>query len=197
MPFTADRSVRAARTRGARSAGRSDTAGTLPELTCLAPIARADARTLILGSMPGAASLRVGQYYAHPRNAFWPIVTALLGLPAELGYPERIAALRAHRIALWDVLATCQRRSSLDADIDRSTARVNDFVAFFAAHPDIERVCCNGGTAAALYERCIAPTLPSIHKHELHRLPSTSPAYAALDMVAKLAAWRAIVPIGS
>lgn len=193
MPITADRSVRAVRSRRARPAGRSDAASSLPELTGLPPIAGTDARILILGSMPGAASLRAGQYYAHPRNAFWPIVSALLGLPADQGYPERTAALQAHRIALWDVLATCRRRSSLDSDIDQNTVRLNDFVAFFAAHPDIERVYCNGGTAAATFERRIAPMLPSGRKLELHRLPSTSPAYAVLGMAAKLAAWRAIV----
>jgi hypoxanthine-DNA glycosylase len=123
------------------------------------PVARHDARVLVLGSMPGAASLAAGRYYAHPRNAFWPIAGALFGFGADAPYDERLAGLTAAGVALWDVLAACERPGSLDAAIDRATARTNDFVAFFAAHPRLSAVACNGGAAHELFRRRVLPRL--------------------------------------
>jgi len=150
------------------------------------------ARGLILGSMPGIASLRAGQYYAHPRNQFWPIMAELLGvdLPA-LAYPARLQALRAAGLALWDVLQSCHRPGSLDADIAAEALVANDFEAFFRRHPAISHVYFNGAAAERLFARHARPRLNLPPAHFL-RLPSTSPAHAALDFPAKLAAWRAI-----
>jgi double-stranded uracil-DNA glycosylase len=148
---------------------------------------------LVLGSMPGGASLEAREYYAHPRNAFWPIMATLLGTPRLATYRARVAALLRHRIALWDVVAACARPGSLDSAIESSSIVVNDFAAFFAAHERIRAVYCNGTAAATLYRRFVLPELePRWRDLPLVRLPSTSPAHAARDFAAKLDAWRAV-----
>ncbi|MBV7482712.1 DNA-deoxyinosine glycosylase [Bordetella sp. BOR01] len=148
------------------------------------------ARILVLGSMPGVASLRRQQYYAHPRNAFWPIAAAVFGFDAGAGYAERVAALAAAGVALWDVLQACDRAGSLDADIDEATAEPNDFDAFFRAHPGIARVYFNGAKAAALYRRRVLPRLVDGGRLQYLDLPSTSPAHAAMSLQDKSAAWQ-------
>jgi len=149
------------------------------------PIAHADSRLLILGSLPGRASLAAGRYYAHPRNAFWPIVGGLFGFDPAAPYETRVAALLRARVAVWDVCAAAVRPGSLDAAIAPASVRPNDFAAFFAAHPAIARVAFNGAAAATLYRR---HRLPATGR-EFVRLPSTSPAHAALDVAAKRRAW--------
>jgi hypoxanthine-DNA glycosylase len=156
------------------------------------PIADARARVLVLGSMPGEASLRARQYYAHPRNAFWPILGALCGFDARAPYARRARALRRCGIALWDVFASCVRDGSLDGDIEPGSAEVNDFAAFFAAHPRIGTVFCNGGTAYASFRRRVLPALPAAASLPVVRLPSTSAAHASLRPRQKLARWRAV-----
>ncbi|MBK6496270.1 MAG: DNA-deoxyinosine glycosylase [Gemmatimonadetes bacterium] len=156
------------------------------------PIARPDARLLILGSMPGKVSLRDQQYYAHPQNAFWKITAEILGFDPTTPYAERVAMLQSNRIALWDVLKSCTRESSLDADIEPSTIVPNDFAQFFAKHPEIRRICFNGAKAATLFARHVAPALPAMLDLELRQLPSTSPANAGVSRAEKLRAWRVI-----
>ena len=156
------------------------------------PVAAPDARRLILGSMPGEASLSAGQYYAHPRNAFWRIMGDLLGAGPVLSYPERLARLTAVGIALWDVVADCERSGSLDAAIVRESVQANDFRRFFVEHPGIERVFFNGAAAESLFRRHVLPGLNGM-PIELYRLPSTSPAHAARGYAEKLAAWSVIV----
>jgi len=151
-------------------------------------------RLLILGSMPGEASLRLGQYYGHGRNAFWPIFRNLLSLPPDSDYSDRIKALRARPIALWDVIAACARQGSLDADIRPESIVVNNFGALFDAHPDIRCIAFNGGTAEREYRRRVLPGLNQTHQGiEQVRLPSTSPAYAGMSFDAKFAIWRALL----
>lgn len=145
---------------------------------------------LVLGSMPGVISLRAQQYYAHPRNAFWPIAAAVFGFDVSLPYDRRLAALNAAGIALWDVLQACEREGSLDADIKADSVVPNDFPAFFVSHPKIRRVCFNGAKAAALYKRHVLPYVSAQTHIEYVALPSTSPAHAAAGFDAKLAAWR-------
>lgn len=161
-------------------------------LRCFDYVARDDARILILGSMPGQASLAAQEYYAYKHNAFWRIMGDLFGAGPELPYVQRLERLKAAGVALWDVMAACERASSLDADIVGASVRANDFPAFFAAHPGIRRVFFNGGTAEASFRRLV---LPGLHGHDLAfaRLPSTSPAHAARRYAEKLAAWSAIV----
>ena len=156
------------------------------------PVANGQARLLILGSMPGQASLQAAQYYAHPRNAFWRIMGDLLGAGPELPYAQRLVRLQAAGIALWDVIAACQRGGSLDADIVGASVRANDFSAFLAVHRSLERSVFNGAAAAASVRRRVLPGLAE-RPLALHRLPSTSPAHAARSYADKLAAWSVIV----
>ncbi|OGA34328.1 MAG: DNA-deoxyinosine glycosylase [Betaproteobacteria bacterium RIFCSPLOWO2_12_61_14] len=156
-----------------------------------APIETADARILILGSMPGEASLRAGQYYAHPRNLFWRIMGELLGTDPGSPYEQRIQALKSARIALWDVLYSCRRKGSLDSNIDHESLVPNDFAAFFLSHPQITRVFFNGTKAEQCYRKHMQP-VTGIESIEYLRLPSTSPANASLSYERKLDAWRAI-----
>jgi len=154
-------------------------------------VAGYDARILILGSMPGRESLRQQQYYAHPRNAFWPIMGRLFGFDPALPYPSRLNELKRHRIALWDVAHRCIRPGSLDADI--RDAEPNDLEGFFQGHPSIVSIFFNGTKAWQMYRKLILPglarpwrDLPGL------RLPSTSPAHAAMRFEDKLAAWSIV-----
>lgn len=156
------------------------------------PITAPGARVLILGTMPGVASLAAGRYYAHPRNAFWPITSAICRFDPGAPYERRVAALCARGIAVWDVLACCERAGSLDSDIAPASMAANDFAAFFAAHPRVRDVCCNGGTAYRLFTSRVLPELAAVRAPlRVHQLPSTSPAHAGVPFARKLAAWRA------
>ncbi|MFY0663504.1 MAG: DNA-deoxyinosine glycosylase [Natronospirillum sp.] len=155
------------------------------------PIEPPQARVLILGSMPGVASLNAHQYYAHPRNAFWPIMSALFGAGPDLPYDERVAVLQAHGIAVWDVLASCERPGSLDAAITKTSMVPNNFEDFLAHHPQVRHIFFNGGTAEQSFRRQVLPKLDA-DRLVLQRLPSTSPAHAALSLTQKLAAWSAV-----
>lgn len=148
-------------------------------------IAASDARVLILGSMPGAASLAAHQYYAHPRNAFWTILAAVTDVDPGAAYADRCAGMIARRIALWDVLAFCRRPDSLDSSIDPQSVVVNDFGAFFELHPKIDSVLLNGAAAQRWYA-------PIARQHPHRRsvaLPSTSPANASWSLARKRAVW--------
>ena len=162
-------------------------------LNSFSPVAGPDARVLVLGSMPGVASLTAGQYYAQPRNLFWQIIGQLYGIDRGTPYAERLEALIAHRVALWDVLESCQRPGSLDSSILRSSALPNDFMRFFARHRQISAVFFNGKAAAEFYRRLVLPTL-AVRFPDLRyaTLPSTSPANAGITPAEKLAAWRAV-----
>jgi hypoxanthine-DNA glycosylase len=157
-----------------------------PRLHGLAPVFDAQARLLVLGSFPGAASLQAAQYYAHPRNAFWPVMAALLAEPALAAQPyaERLASLRRHRVALWDAVAACQREGSLDTAI--TDAEPSDLGELIARLPGLKAIGCNG----ALAHRQTLLALGDVGLPVL-RLPSTSPAHAGLRLADKMAAWRA------
>lgn len=154
-----------------------------------APIAGPDAEALVLGTMPSPASLGVGWYYGHPRNAFWFIVGELYGAERALAPEFRAAKLVRNRVAVWDVLHQCERPGALDSDI--SSPVPNDFNAFLRAHPAVHTIVFNGRTAEALFMRLVHPTLG---RRDLRYFtaPSTSPAHAR-DPQAKLAACRAVM----
>ncbi|MDP1658801.1 MAG: DNA-deoxyinosine glycosylase [Methylotenera sp.] len=156
------------------------------------PIENLDAEILILGTMPGRASLAAGQYYAHTRNVFWRITSELLKLDADSLYNVRVQALKSARIAVWDVLQSCARKGSLDAMIERDTLIANDFYTFFQTHRRITHVFFNGAKAEAYFMRYV---LPNINNSPIKflRLPSTSPANASIPFENKLQAWRIIL----
>ena len=148
---------------------------------CLEPIAQANAEALILGSLPGRKSLEMQQYYAHPQNTFWRLVTQIFGAEWPLPYARRVKLLTAHRIAVWDVLAAAERPGSLDSSIVHASALANDFAAFYRAHPQIRRVYFNGRKAEELYRRFALPGLSAEFAAIRYvSLPSTSPAHAGM-----------------
>ncbi|MBI2397287.1 MAG: DNA-deoxyinosine glycosylase [Xanthomonadales bacterium] len=155
-----------------------------PRVRSLAPLLDVGARVLVLGSMPGAASLAAQQYYAHPRNQFWPILGELLGFDPRADYPRRVAALGAAGVAVWDVLAECSRAGSLDAAIERDSEVANDVPGLLAAQRGIRTLLLNGAKAASSLRRH-HPNLAAV----AIALPSTSPANASIAYAAKLRAW--------
>lgn len=158
-----------------------------PLLRGLPPIADPDARLLILGNMPSVMSLAAAEYYGNPRNAFWRIAGALFGFEVDEPYPHRAEALRRNGVAVWDVLQSCRRPGSLDSAVDPASMVANDFAAFFAAHPAIERVYFNGAAAQHNYARLVRIDADVSYL----RLPSTSPAQT-MSYTDKLAAWRVV-----
>jgi TDG/mug DNA glycosylase family protein len=157
------------------------------------PIVSANASVLILGSMPSEASLLRQQYYGHPRNAFWPIMSALLSSPPELCYQLHKEILMENGIAVWDVLQSCSRSGSSDSNIKQTSIRINDLAGFFAENKCIKQVFFNGKMAEKLYKQRILPVLYHRFTYlEYHCLPSTSPAYASLKLEQKIEAWKVI-----
>lgn len=167
---------------------QSDDDGRLSASKGFAAVARPDARALVLGSLPGQASLAHGEYYAQQRNAFWPIMGRLAGASPDLPYAERLRRLIEKRVALWDVCAEGRRPGSLDQRIDPASVVTNDFATFLSAHPHIQLICFNGATAGRLFRHRVAPELPA--RLETTVLPSTSPAHAAMPFERKLECWR-------
>jgi hypoxanthine-DNA glycosylase len=162
---------------------------TTPLLEGFAPVVDDDARLLILGSFPSVQSLATGQYYGNPRNAFWPITSALFGFELRAPYETRLAALQSNGVALWDVLHMCRRGGSSDAKIDPNTVVANDFGQLIATYARIGRVYFNGRTAEKLFGRLVDVEAPV----SFQLLPSTSPA-RAMPPGQKLDAWRVIAP---
>ena len=147
------------------------------------PIYTKDARVLIVGTMPSVRSLADAQYYAHPRNAFWPILFEVFGAEKTDDYQQKKRLIAENRLALWDAARACEREGSLDSAMRE--IEFNDFAALFAQCPGIHTVLCNGGTAHTLFMKtgCAG-------ERTVLRMPSTSPAYTmAFDK--KLAAWKA------
>ncbi|HEX7637148.1 MAG TPA: DNA-deoxyinosine glycosylase [Burkholderiaceae bacterium] len=151
----------------------------------LAPVVTPGTRLVVLGSFPGAASLAAQQYYGHPRNHFWRLLSALWNEDlVGLDYPGRLAALARHRVGLWDVYRRCEREGSLDSAI--RAAEPNDLPRLRALAPELRAVAHNGGESARARRATEALGL------EVHRLPSTSPANASWSFERKLAAWREV-----
>ncbi len=153
------------------------------------PIESSGARILILGSLPGQASIDAQQYYAHPRNAFWSIMRGLTG--ADGDYGERCQRLASSGIAVWDVLQQSVRPGSLDSSIRMDTATPNDFGQFFERHQQLQMIAFNGRKAQDLFNRLVLSELPRTAKTAL--LPSTSPAHASMTAAAKREVWRGIL----
>jgi TDG/mug DNA glycosylase family protein len=156
-----------------------------PCQTGFPPVIDRATRILILGSFPGVASLLAQQYYAHPRNQFWALLSAVINEDLiDKTYPERLACLQAHRIGLWDVIADCQREGSLDTAIRK--AQPNQFSVLRKQCPQLTRVCFNGKTSGRFAAQFAAAGYATLV------LPSSSPANAQLSFAQKLAQWRGI-----
>ena len=165
----------------------------MSDIDGFAPIVSSNASVLILGTMPSEASLSRQQYYGHPRNAFWPIMSALFASDPGLCYQRRKEMLMENGIAVWDVLKSCNRLGSLDSKIKLATIRTNDLASFFNEYKGIKRVFFNGGMAEKLYQKRILPTFNHRFSYlDYQCLPSTSPAYASLNLEQKLDAWKVI-----
>lgn len=158
-----------------------------------APVVGANPRVLILGSMPGLTSLNEQQYYAHPRNAFWWLMSELLGVPVELDYLARVEQLKLAGIAVWDVLYDCDRPGSLDSNIVRASEKPNDILGLLAKHSSIQMLAFNGAAAKSIFKRHCQSDLAGI---KCVQLPSTSPAHAALSKADKLIVWRQALSYG-
>lgn len=150
-----------------------------------------NARILILGSMPSIKSLEQQQYYAHPRNAFWPIMAELFHFDKTLPYKKRCQVLIKNNIAVWDAIKTCHRPGSLDQNIDSTSMIANDFNVFFEIHPNIEQILFNGAKAEQVFNRHVLATL-NVQQANISRLrlPSSSPAHAAMTLEHKSQIWR-------
>ena len=166
--------------------GPGVSASAAPAKRSFPPVIDAQARVLVLGTLPGEESLRRGEYYAHPRNLFWPIIFALFGEAPALSYTERLAFLKAHRIAAWDVCEIGERERSADSKI--RLERPNAIDRLLDQHPLIRAVAFNGTTARRLYDRYF----PRRAALTYLALPSTSPAHATIGFSAKLARWTAL-----
>ncbi|HSI50839.1 MAG TPA: DNA-deoxyinosine glycosylase [Ideonella sp.] len=154
-------------------------------LAGFAPVTDARTRLLVLGSFPGVASLEEAQYYAHPRNHFWPIVGQLLGLDLKaMAYEDRLAAVRERGLGIWDVYAACEREGSLDSAIQQ--AEFNDFASLIPTLPLLRGIAHNGGESARARRFTASFGVP------VFKLPSTSPANASWSFERKLAAWRLV-----
>jgi len=155
-----------------------------PLLVGLAPILGPRTRLLVLGSFPSQASLAAQQYYAHPRNHFWPLVSAIWSIDlVALPYRERLAVLRERGLGVWDVYASCRREGSLDSAIE--AARGNDLASLVKRAPALSAIAHNGGESARSMRVTRALGVPVL------RLPSSSPANASWSFARKLDAWRA------
>ena len=156
-----------------------------PELCGLPPVIARHTRLVVLGSFPGAMSLALQQYYAHPRNHFWPILSALWGVDmGAMSYAQRIAEVKARGLGIWDVYAACRREGSLDTAIE--DAQLNDLAGLRRRAPQLQAVAHNGGESARSMRHTRALGVPVV------RLPSTSPANASWSFERRLAAWRAV-----
>ncbi|HKT99789.1 MAG TPA: DNA-deoxyinosine glycosylase [Paraburkholderia sp.] len=153
---------------------------------CFAPVVDAHTRVLVLGSLPGEASLAHQQYYAHKQNRFWKLIGDVIERDlSAMAYPARLAALLEHRVGLWDVVAEARRIGSLDSRIRNHAS--NDLIALVETLPNLVAIAFNGGVAAKIGVQALGETAT---RYKLIRLPSSSPAYAAVSYEAKLENWR-------
>lgn len=151
------------------------------------PLVHSGAKILILGTMPGEESLARGEYYAHPRNAFWRILFDIYGAEYSADYKMKQRLIKQNNLALWDTVCECLRPGSLDSDI-RNIAP-NNIPAFLRRHKTIKTVCFNGKSAEKFYYKYWAEA----EGVRYAALPSTSPAYAAMSYKGKLSAWRRVL----
>lgn len=157
------------------------------------PVIGSDPRILILGSMPGVISLQAVQYYAHPRNAFWPIMANLFGIDIDGGYQKRIEQVNRMPVVLWDTIKACHRDGSLDSNIQKHQIEANDIPALLDKYSCIKLIAFNGATSEKYFNQLVKPKLSENQIIDLVRFPSTSPANAGMKFEEKLSHWRRLL----
>ncbi len=152
---------------------------------CFPPVVDANTRVLVLGSLPGEASLAQAQYYAHKQNQFWRLVGEVIGQDlVAMPYDERLRTLLAHHVGLWDVVAEAKREGSLDSNIRDHAG--NDLMGLIDSLPKLAVIAFNGGTAERIGLRILGRYGD---RHRVVRLPSSSPAFT-VPYAEKLSVWR-------
>lgn len=147
------------------------------------PAINNNSKILILGSMPGIKSLEMAQYYAHPQNRFWKVMSVLCNTDlVSLDYGKRIETLLKNNFALWDVIKSCSREGSLDSAIENE--KPNNIKALLKKYPNIEKIYLNGNKSYSAFKKYFPELLPISKK-----MPSTSPANARFQMDALLKEW--------
>ena len=162
----------------------------MPLVHSFEPIVGRDPRIVILGSMPGVVSLQAVQYYANPRNAFWAIIAELFGIDIDCSYQSRVQQISQLPLILWDTLKACHREGSLDSKILKQQIEANDIAGLLGRYSGLRAIAFNGAASEKYFNRLEKHRLPANHQLELIKLPSTSPANAAMNFDQKLSLWR-------
>jgi len=165
----------------------------MPFVESFDPVIGTDPTVLILGSMPGIASLEAQQYYAHPRNAFWPIMAELFDVKWPNDYATRIYQLKSLPVIVWDTLKACHRDGSLDSAICRDQLEANDIIGLLTLSPGIRLFAIDGAASERYFKQTVARSLTDKQQIDQIRLPSTSPAHASKNQQQKLESWRIIL----
>ena len=157
------------------------------------PIVGRDPRILILGSMPGVMSLQAVEYYANPRNVFWKIIGQLFELDTECSYRSRVQKISELPLVLWDTLRACHRSGSLDSSILKQQIEANDIAGLLQQHTGLQVIAFNGAASEKYFHQLVKQNLPANSDLTLLKMPSTSPANAAMNFDQKLLAWRQLL----
>jgi len=165
----------------------------MPFIESFEPVIGRNPKVLILGSIPGIASLEAQQYYAHPRNAFWPIMAKLFDVEWDNEYELRIQQVKKLPVVLWDTLKACHREGSLDSAILKDELEANDIPGLLNSHPGINLIAFNGAASEKYFKKTVVRQLTDEHKVDLKRLPSTSPAHASKNFQQKLEDWKMLM----
>lgn len=164
----------------------------MPFVESFPPEIGTNPKILILGSMPGTESLRLQQYYAHPRNGFWPIIGSLFDCEWAEDYEQRITQFRRLPLVLWDSLQSCRREGSLDSSIESDDLIANDIPGLLDDCPSIGMIAFNGAASEKYFRKHVLSSIGDSSGLQFQRLPSTSPAHASLSLEQKIEAWRMI-----
>ena len=165
----------------------------MPFIESFEPVIGTDPKVLILGSIPGIASLQAQQYYAHPRNAFWPIMAELFDVEWSVEYEIRIQQVKKLPVVLWDTLRACHREGSLDSAITKDRLEANDIIGLLKLQPNIRLIAFNGAASEKYFKQTVAKLLTDDQQVDQIRLPSTSPAHASKNIQQKYEDWKVII----
>ena len=178
------------------TANASNEKSTITLATGFAAVGSPQPTVLILGSLPGVASLKEQQYFAHPRNQFWSIMATIVGFEVTSTYSDRVSCLAGRGIMLWDVVHSAHRVGSLDSSIKTPGLQVNKF-SFLLDSKSVKLIAFNGAAAEKYFNRYVVPDLTqrgvdASMLPKMIKLPSTSPANAGFSFEQKLSEWQLI-----